>query len=358
LNEALDTPDYPYTSHPEPEEHIHTSLAATSLKAMQAGKLSHEEGRRQVLSHLDKAQSRRFFNPNATHVEARLIQGLIDQSAATEPDRNALLNRALRGLDRALLLLRASVNAPVMRINIAEDIAMLQSAKDNLLLRTSSLDEVKRNAESAWETHSRQDGFVLAARMLYAEAQANDKGTAYFTASSYCEEVFARLKAKGTPPQRDLLEIALDVYYQWRIARRVKVGTDERVEWEKVRTLADQILRGTPAASDPFHEYLYALALAHLGEWGPAEAMFTTLRKSGLPTPVLWARRDQYLARDGRPLVVQGTVKEIGDRRFLYVEELKMDFRVDRTQSWPRPGETAHAYIEFAFGGATAVRAT
>jgi hypothetical protein len=93
-----------------------------------------------------------------------LIQGLIDQSAATQPDRNALLNRALRGLDRALLLLRASVNAPVMRLNIAEDIAMLQSAKDNLLLRTSSLEEVKRNAESAWEAHARQDGFIYSLR--------------------------------------------------------------------------------------------------------------------------------------------------------------------------------------------------
>jgi hypothetical protein len=91
--------------------------------------------------------------------------------------------------------------------------------------------------------------------MLYAEAQASDKGTSYFAASSYCEEVFSRLKARDTPPQRDLLEVALDVYYQWRIARRVKVGTDEKVDWERVRGLADQILRGTPTAADPFHEY-------------------------------------------------------------------------------------------------------
>jgi hypothetical protein len=358
LTEALDTPDYPYTSHPEPEEHIHTSLAATALKAMQAGKIAHDEGRRLVLAHLDKAQSRRFFNPNATHVEARLIQGLIDQIPATEPDRNALLNRALRGVDRALLLLRATVTAPVMRLNVAEDIAMLQSAKDNLLLRTGSLEEVKRNAETAFETHSRQDGFVLAARMLYAEAQASDKGTAYFAASSYCAEVFELLKTRAVPAQRDLLEVALDVYYQWRIARRVRARTDEKIDWERIRALADQILRGTQSTADPFHEYLYALALAHLGEWGQADAMFTTLRRSGLPAHILWTRRDQYLARDGRPLVVQGTVKEIGDRRYLYVEELKMDFRVDRAQSWSRPGETAHAYIEFAFGGATAVRAT
>ena len=62
LLEALDTPNYPYASHAEADEHIYTSLAATSLKAMQTRAISNEDGRRQVLTYLDKAQSRAFFD--------------------------------------------------------------------------------------------------------------------------------------------------------------------------------------------------------------------------------------------------------------------------------------------------------
>ena len=356
LNQALTTPNYPHASHFEADEHIYTSLAAASLNAMQLRVVSKDEGRRQVLAYLDRAQSRVFFNPNATHVEARLVKGLVDQAGPDDPDRNALLARALRSLDRALTLLRAAQSAPLTRVSVADDIAMLSKERDKLIGLAKPLAELQAEAQQLWDRHGRQDGFVLAARILYGQAIEADKGTTFFTAHSYCENVFETVRSKGVPHSRDLAEVALDIYYQWRIARRVPTSAGESIDWVRVKELATQIIRGTPTASDPLHEYLYGLALSHLGDWGQADAVFLALRRSGLPKPVLWARRDRFLGADGRPLLVQGTVRETGDQRYVYVESLKMDFRTDRGNLWPRSGEVAHVYIEFAFGGPTAVK--
>jgi hypothetical protein len=52
LTEALATANYPYSSHAEADEHIYTSLAAASLKGLQAGVIAADEGRREVLGYL------------------------------------------------------------------------------------------------------------------------------------------------------------------------------------------------------------------------------------------------------------------------------------------------------------------
>jgi hypothetical protein len=357
LTDALTTPNYPYASHGETDEHIYTSLAAASLKSMQMGAIPADEGRRLVLGYLDKAQSRGFFNPNATHVEARLIQELVDRSRPDDPDRVALLTRALRSLDRSLSLLRVTGSVPLMKLGVADDITMLESARDNLLSRVLSAEEMQSEAEALWTATGRQDGFVLVARMLFAQAQASEKGTTYHAAFDFCERIFRKLSDAGVPPLRGFVEAAVDIYYQWRVARRVKTGAGEKVEWNRLKGLSSEVLRGTPSGGDPFHEYVHAISLAHLGDWAQADALFAALRRSGLPGPVLWTRRDCYLAEDGRPLRVQGVVREIGDRRYLYVEGLKTDLRVERNDLWPKAGEIAHAYVEFSFGGPTAVRA-
>ena len=357
LNEALATPSYPHASHSEADEHIYTSLAATTLRAMQLGELALDDGRRQVLAHLDRAQSKAFFNPNATHVEARLVQGLVEQTNADDPDRNALLTRALRSLDRALTLLRSAQSTPLTRVSVADNISMLETERGKLIGFAKPLAEVQGDAERLWHDNGRQDGFVLAARIMYGDAVQSDRGTDFFDAYSYCEAAFKQIGARNVPPVRDLVEVALDIYYRWRIARVAPTTGSAGVDWQRVKELASQITRGTPTASDPLHEYLYALALSHLGDWGQADAVFGALRRAGLPKPVLWARRDRFLGSDGRPLKVQGTVRQVGDERYLYVESLKVDFRADRTQWWPRASEIAHAFLVFAFGGPTAVKA-
>jgi len=73
LEKALEAKPYPYADREEASEHIHTSLAATALDALETGKVSLEEGRDRVLSELAQARSASFFNPRAAHVEATLI---------------------------------------------------------------------------------------------------------------------------------------------------------------------------------------------------------------------------------------------------------------------------------------------
>ena len=335
---ALTTPNYPYSAHGDTEEHLYTSLAAASLKGMQSGAIASDEGQRLVLGYLDKAQTRGYFSPRPTHVEARLIQALVDRMAPNDPDRFVLVSRALRSIDKALFLLRVSGTMPLTTLRVGEDISMLDSERNNLLSVTLSPEEMQMEAEALWTKHRRQDGFVLLARMLFAQAQATEKGTSYYEAFSFCEQCFQKMNSAGVPAQREFIEVALDIYYQWRVARRARTGVSETIEWDRLRALSAEVLKGMPSGVDPFHQYVHAIALAHLGEWAQASALFAALRRSGVPSNVLWSRRDRYLTKDGHSLRVQGVIRELGDRRYIYIEELRIDIQVDRQDRWPTAG--------------------
>src|SRR5262249_4125739 len=102
--------------------------------------------------------------------------------------------------------------------------------------------------------------------------------------------------------------------------------------------------------------YIYALALAHLGDWASANAVFTHLRQSGLLHHVLWTPRDFLLNDTGGIRRVQGIIRSGPTRDYLSVEELKTDFYVAKHRRWPKDGEIApHAVIQFSFAGATAL---
>jgi hypothetical protein len=53
---------------------------------------------------------------------------------------------------------------------------------------------------------------------------------------------------------------------------------------------------------------------------------------------------------------VQGAITGDGERKYLKVDELRMDFYVSRDEHWPNPGEIAHAYVGFAFAGPLAIQ--
>jgi len=84
--------------------------------------------------------------------------------------------------------------------------------------------------------------------------------------------------------------------------------------------------------------------------------MFANLRRSPLPRSILWAPRDYLLSDDGTARRVQGEIKYAAERGYLFVPDLHFDFLLARGEDWPKQGETAHAYIRFAFGGPTATK--
>ena len=353
LLKALETPVFPYASHGEADEHIFTSLAATELDAINQGVVDPEEGRRQILNYLDRARSRVFFNPNAVHVEARLMLDLIRTSGDTA-DRYALINRAVGLLDRTMLMLKTRASHRPMQLRVADDVAFLERARASIMQVAGDIEALPSDADQLFDTSGCQDGFILVARALYQQAVDSQKGTGFNSAFDYCQQRIEMIAAAKTVPKAAFLEVILDIYYHWRVVRRAMIVTST-IDWTLVRSYCDVILRST-ATPDPFHEYLFALSLAHLGEWAPAAAMFATLRRNSLSREIKWALRDFLLSEDGTPRRVQGEIKHAGDQSYLYVSDLHMDFMLSRAESWPREGETAYAYISFSFAGPTATK--
>jgi hypothetical protein len=165
------------------------------------------------------------------------------------------------------------------------------------------------------------------------------------------------VRQDGADPSAGLAEVAAYVYYSWRILRRIQTkNLANPIDWELIRQLSAVALRSRRGGQDAFNQYLHSLSLAHLGRWTDADAIFGALRQARMPGDVLWLPRDMLLDQNGTPRRVQGVIRVGGgDRRFLHTEELATDFRADRNEEWPRPGEMAFAHIRFAFGGSTAI---
>ena len=238
---------------------------------------------------------------------------------------------------------------------MADDIKFLETAREAVMRTAGEPEAVAADADRLFDTSGRQDGFILVARTLYQEAVNSEKGTEFNAAFSYCQDRIARIRAAGTVPRAALLEVAVDIYYHWRVVRRVVTASGFPIEWPLLREYCDVILRST-ATPDPFHEYLFGVCLAHVGEWPQASAMFANLRRSALPRSILWAPRDFLLSDNGTPRRVQGEIKHAGDRTYLYVPDLHFDFLLSRAESWPKEGETGYAYVRFAFGGPSATK--
>jgi hypothetical protein len=355
LRQALDARRYPYVTQDEVDEHIYTSLAATTLDAITQGKLSLEDGKHVVLDYLTKAKVGQWFNYKAVHVQAgltvRLAAGLPEEFRA---DMYALINQAVADIDRTLLLL---ANPLEDRLYVEEAIHMLTDMRRKVLDNIGTLEELREDAMKRWNGHQRQDGFAVVARKLYERARETNKGTDFKEAWQYCEDSIALVRAAGNDPIVGLTDAILHIYYHWRVQRTVMHGSGAVLDWEAVRSWAVAVLRsGEPSA--PFYVYLEALALAHLGRWADSNALFSHLRAAdGVPNDLLWTFRDFLLNDGGGRKKVQGTIRKGASRLFLHVESIGSDFRVDRNAYWPEVGEIAHAYIMFSFAGPTAMQA-
>jgi hypothetical protein len=350
LEQALATPVYPYAQRNEVDGHIHTSIAAAVLDGINQLTQNVEDGKGKILDHLAKARSADFFNPRAVHVQANLISHLADKVPMTHrPDYFSLLNQAVADVDHTLLLLQS----PVMQSTyVVDDVRMLEQIRDQVLLKVQSIDDLKREAERVWAEFQSQQGFVLATRKMYAVAQAKNKK--FDAPFYYCYNAIEKVKEAGLTPVPALYAAAVQVYYHWQVRRQVFSGTIP-IRWDEMRDFSAKVISSSQYAQDPLHKHIYALSLAHLGSWVEANALYTQMRQSNMPAHVLWTPRDFLLHETGGLRTVQGVMRSAANREFLYVEDLKTDFHVDRKERWPREGEITHATIQFSFAGPTAV---
>jgi hypothetical protein len=349
LTKALDCPPSPQSTSYEADEHIHNSLAAANLDAIKKGRLAAEDGKGRILGHVAKARSADFFNAQSVHVEANLIAELIDQIPSGQPaDLLSLLNRAVSDIDRTLLTLNGLAKESPRYVR---DIEMLQDKKAQLLQKVNTVEELEALAEQVWGQFRSQEGFVLVVRKMFALAM--DKGKKFDRPFVYAQRKIGEVETAGETPSPALVGVAAEVYYSWQM-QRVKFGAAGGINWRLLADYTSTLLAGTDLAQEPFYRYLNGLSLAHLDDWPEATAAFAQLRKGGLPRHVTWARQDQLRDDEGNVRVVQGTVKEVGDRRYLFVEQLQRDFYASRTGRWPRPGQIAFATIDFTYSGPTA----
>jgi hypothetical protein len=136
LEQALNTPVFPYAQRGEADGHIHTSIAAAILDGLNDGKEKLDEGKAKILDHLSKARSKDFFNPRAVHVQANLIAHLVDKvEHSGSPDNFAMINQAVADVDHTLILLREHVGRSSPPL---EDIKMLEQIRDVVMVKTSS----------------------------------------------------------------------------------------------------------------------------------------------------------------------------------------------------------------------------
>ena len=353
LSEALITPVYPYAERGEADEHIHTSLAATGLDAINQGTVAIEEGKAIVLEHLEKARSQDFFNVRRVHVQANLMVRLADKFHNDQtPDIFELINRAVADVDRTLRIITSPLD---QRRHAANDVKMLEAARDQILAKVRKPDALRQEADRIWAEFESQQGFVLAARQAYQHAVSRQKGGDFNKAFTYYKQCVDTVSKKGIQPLPGLSEVGLHIYYDWQVRRRMMSGGGDPTNWKFLRDTSASALQSASLTAEPFCKYVHALALAHLGAWPEAKAIFAEFRQSRLPRYVVWTPRDYLQYSGGGLRQVQGTMKPGASDSFVYVEELGTDFHASRDGNWPKEDETVHAYIRFSFGGVTAM---
>jgi hypothetical protein len=349
LNEALVTPVYPYAQRGESDGHIHTSLAATTLDGVDNGQISLEDGKLMILEHLDRAREIDFFDPKAVHVQANLVCRLADK-VDSGPDYLATVNRALADVDHTLMMLQSQV---MQNPAAAGSIQALQEIKDKVFVRVKDIDELKAEADRVWSQFSSQEGFILAARKLYANAL--EKGKRFDITNSYCMHAMETIEKSNAVISPGLRKVFAQNFYQWRVHRRHMSEGPADIPWDVLRDNCAAILANAGRLPDPLFRHVYALSLAHLGQWVEANSIYTQMRQSGMPFHILFTPRDFLLNPRGGLKTVQGTIRFGAKDKFLYCPELGTDFLCDKKCYWPNKDEEAFAVIQFSFAGPMAI---
>lgn len=353
---ALATPNYPYTERGESDSNIYTSMASAVLSQMKSGDKSVNTGRVEAEELLAKARQTGIADAHAVHVSANLSLELVRTLKDDEQaEKLQIACAAVSDIDK-IAILDDSPIAAKRRSKKSE--GLLQSARESLYDAALPKADAERFAEDMWESSRTQDGFVVVARKRLAEVRENPKGSKYKGLYDYILSCRERVRDEGKYIDKRLSEIQTEVFYWWRIHRAMLSPIDLEIDWSELLTLLSEVGIEGHTTQHRFFQFLGGVALAHLGDWDAANAVFATLRQSDLPPNVLWLPRAYLLNARGGRTTVQGVVREYGGSTYLEVEQVGQSIRVERKDRWCSPGETDHANVMFCFGGARAVHDT
>ena len=137
-------------------------------------------------------------------------------------------------VDRTLILLEHQQSTP----RSFQNLDYLEDARDRLLDLIPNHADFEAEASRLWNSVKSQDGFVLAARLLYRKASSRNKGSDYFAAHEYVVTAMSTVAAAGGLVSLPLHEIWLQIHYHWRVVRKTVVGVSGSINWNRLDQVA------------------------------------------------------------------------------------------------------------------------
>ncbi len=186
-----------------------------------------------------------------------------------------------------------------------------------------------------------------------------DKGREFKDAFAYWSQAENTIRSKNTELSSDFAEAGLHLYYLWQVHPRShqwQRTPRDPLMWKLIVQLAERVLSSARNSGDPFYRYLYALALAHTGDWRNANIVFEENRRLQLAGDMMQVPRNYFLHPEGNPWKLAGSVKHGASELYFDALDLKQAFIANRTENWPRGEAVIHAYIVFSFAGPKATR--
>ncbi|MEW8001193.1 MAG: hypothetical protein AB2827_00290 [Candidatus Thiodiazotropha sp.] len=349
LKRTLNLPELSESTQYAPNEHIHTSMAATVLDMIQTGGLDLNKGVAQIRDHLKHATSPTFFNPHSSHVTARMLFKIARSSALTgaEDLRAECFAEALREIEKALQLIGSAGRS---RFRDTSSIEYLRSLQRDILDKMPTEDELRELANQMFTSTRCQAGYAALARRIVAFASERNKGTDYNAAYQEIEGIVSKLLEAEQNIDLNIIATRVDLIVRWRIQR-----TGGPVDWKAFNTDLELLLSSTAYRDSIVTNFLSAVSCFHLEDTARSTAKFSNLRRLNIGRHTQRAIRAYYLNKEGQPRRVQFTLVRRSGRYYLESSHLGIDIPINETPRSLRPGDTTHAYIGFSLLGQTAV---
>lgn len=341
FEKALSTDIYPGSDRDAPKEHIHTSMAAATLKLIRSGEQELELGMSVIKEHLRQASSSRFFNPHTSHVSASVLFEVAKLSGLASSKESAFsyVVSALQEIERA-----RQVVGSRREIRLQKDLEMMADLEKRVLSSIPDSSTLEELAFKIFETSGSQVGFEVASRRMLVEASASSKGKDFNEVHEFLNRCMEALDKKPIQPTTDLILVRIDLFIRWTI-----LGF-RPVPWKDLREDLAGILKDPRYRDDVMRTFYYAVTLYHCSEITEANAVFAALRRWQPAAFGLREIRCYFLGSDGSPRRFQGVFRSENHRWFFEIPELNVALLSRAPQSYGS-GATGHAYISFALNG-------
>lgn len=345
LQVTLESPEYPGSDRHAPVEHVHNSMAANVLQMIKSEQIEVEAGRKLIEKHLQQASSTNYFSSHSWHVSANLYYEMSQQFDGDESGSYESLAKSLNIIEMALQKIGCSGG---MRERNSKSVEILKKLRDEIIINYENIEELKQLAKEMYDKTKSAAGFILATRVVLADAIANEKGKHYNKAAQYIEECIQIIGPERDDQMVELKATRLDLFIRWKLQKPNGV-----IDWQRIRDDSDVVIKSDKYGSDPIRIYYSAIAHFHLGDTSTATALFSRMRSARQPGLDYRDTRNWYVGPQGFPKRCQCEINQNQGRHYALFPEIGIDLQVVGRTPKGGAGASAHAYIAFSLDGAS-----